>query len=144
MLKHCHQHGFGSDACNAVIFDNVRIRCSLHVQYFLSASCTCICNDRTRPMAWRLTLRLLVIETGLAHPLAVLLQPNCCQHHFGRCCQVLPRYALNAWWSGSMIMVYRFLKTVHKAICFCRIRANILTLLCNLAVMCTWVATTHF
>ena len=28
-------------------------------------------------------------------------------------------------------MVYRFLKTVHKAICFCRIRANILTLLCN-------------
>ena len=32
----------------------------------------------------------------------------------------------------------------HKAFYFCRIRANILTLLCNLAVMCTWVATTHF
>ena len=35
-------------------------------------------------------------------------------------------------------------ETVHKAFYSCRIRANILTLLCNLAVMCTWVATTHF
>ena len=58
-------------------FDNVRTRCNLHVQYFDFRITHMYCKGHAWPMAWRLTVKLLITATALAYPLARHLSPNC-------------------------------------------------------------------